>query len=256
VPVVNANASICQGDSIQLGGAWQTTAGIYTDIYQAANGCDSIRNTTLTIVAPTTGSQSLTICNGDSIFVGGAWQFTAGSYVDNIIAASGCDSILTTNLAVYQVDTSVTVQNNILTAGASGAAYVWLNCVGNTPVPGATAQVFAPTVNGLYSVVVTQNGCADTSTCWAITTIGIKDFEIPSLSYSPNPTTGLVNINLGARYKRVTVSVVSSSGQMVSKFSFSRTDNAQIDLSELPAATYFLQIDADDKREIVKIVVQ
>ena len=42
--------SINQGDSILIGGGYQTVAGIYYDTLVAANGCDSIVATTLTVV--------------------------------------------------------------------------------------------------------------------------------------------------------------------------------------------------------------
>jgi gliding motility-associated-like protein len=47
----NVNSAICSGDSILLGGSYQTVAGIYNDtiINGAANGCDSVIITTLTI---------------------------------------------------------------------------------------------------------------------------------------------------------------------------------------------------------------
>lgn len=43
------NANICQGDSILLGGAYQTSEGIYTDTLQTIHGCDSLIITTLTV---------------------------------------------------------------------------------------------------------------------------------------------------------------------------------------------------------------
>ena len=96
----NTSASICQGDSILLGGAYQTVAGNYSDIFSGTNGCDSLLITTLTIDSPSTGSDSASICIGDSIFLGGAYQTVAGSYVDSLTDVNGCDSILTTVLDV------------------------------------------------------------------------------------------------------------------------------------------------------------
>lgn len=47
------------------------------------------------------------ICLGDSLYVGGAWQTTAGQYTDTAIAQLGCDSLLITNL--YLRDSSVCI---------------------------------------------------------------------------------------------------------------------------------------------------
>ena len=45
----NLNLNICAGDSMLLGGNYQTTSGIYYDTLTAVNNCDSIVGTTLTV---------------------------------------------------------------------------------------------------------------------------------------------------------------------------------------------------------------
>ncbi len=100
-PNINfVNASICQGQTIFLEGANQSTAGVYTDIFTGANGCDSTIYTTLTVLDPVNVSNAITICQGSSYTVGTNTYSTAGQYVDVFTAANGCDSIVTTNLFV------------------------------------------------------------------------------------------------------------------------------------------------------------
>jgi hypothetical protein len=251
---VSDNATICQGDSILLGGSYQTTSGTYVDVYQAANGCDSVVTTTLTVVPAVSGTSSITICRGDSVLLGGSYQTVSGSYVDTLQSAAGCDSILTTSLTVFQVDTGVTVVNNVLTANATNASYRWLDCTTNSYIPGETGQSFTPTANGLYAVEVTQSGCVDTSSCRAITDIGMEEMSIPDLTYRPNPTAGAVYIDLAREYRSVEVFVVSSSGQLVETYSFENASHITIDLSNYTAAEYFLKVVADDKQQILKIV--
>lgn len=103
--IVNPNinyvaASICNGQSIFLSGANQTTAGVYTDVFTAANGCDSTIYTTLSILEPVAISNAVTICTGSSYTVGSNTYTIAGQYVDVFTAANGCDSVVTTNLFV------------------------------------------------------------------------------------------------------------------------------------------------------------
>ena len=94
--------SICGSDSLFLGGAWQTTSGIYTDTI-TSGCCDSIIETTLSVVPNYTSTMNQTICAGDSIVVNGT------TYTSSVIGAtevflnvgtSGCDSIVTINLTV------------------------------------------------------------------------------------------------------------------------------------------------------------
>lgn len=50
--------------------------------------------------------QAKTICDGDSIFLAGAFQTQAGIYVDTLTAFTGCDSIVETSLLLLQPDTT------------------------------------------------------------------------------------------------------------------------------------------------------
>lgn len=61
-------------------------------------------------------SVAATICGSDSLFVGGAWQTTSGSYVDTITSGC-CDSIIETNLSV--VPNYASTMNETICAGES-----------------------------------------------------------------------------------------------------------------------------------------
>ncbi|MBE7441288.1 MAG: gliding motility-associated C-terminal domain-containing protein [Flavobacteriales bacterium] len=97
------NQSICQGDSILLGGSFQYFAGVYTDSLQALAGCDSIVITTLTVNQIYHTNQNLSICAGDSILIDGTYQTSSGIYTDSLQTTSGCDSIITINLTVNPI---------------------------------------------------------------------------------------------------------------------------------------------------------
>lgn len=109
---LDISQDICQGDSLFLQGAWQTSSGTYTDIFSSMFGCDSVVNTQLNVIAPIEVYDSTQICFGDSVFLEGNWQLSSGDYVDSLTAASGCDSIIFTNLTVDNLisdTTSVTI---------------------------------------------------------------------------------------------------------------------------------------------------
>ncbi|MBI2967951.1 MAG: SBBP repeat-containing protein, partial [Bacteroidetes bacterium] len=95
-----ATAAICSGDSIFLLGAWQTSAGTYYDTLTAGSGCDSIIETTLSVLPVSSIQYPASICNGDSIFLQGSWQTTSGTYYDTLTAGTGCDSIIEITLTV------------------------------------------------------------------------------------------------------------------------------------------------------------
>jgi gliding motility-associated-like protein len=117
-PIIEfVNASICDGQSIFLEGANQTTAGVYTDIFVAVNGCDSTVYTTLTIDPLALFEQTVTICQGTTYTVGTSTYSTPGVYTDVLVAANGCDSIITTNL--FLSNTLTTTLNESICTGTS-----------------------------------------------------------------------------------------------------------------------------------------
>lgn len=104
-------ASTCAGDSLFVGGAWQTQAGFYNDTLTAWNGCDSILTTQLSLTSYTSFTNTV-ICTGDSIFLENAWQTQTGFYNDTLQSVvDGCDSIIITelNLITYSSNTDITI---------------------------------------------------------------------------------------------------------------------------------------------------
>ncbi|MBT7492520.1 MAG: hypothetical protein HN704_13035, partial [Bacteroidetes bacterium] len=102
----NINVEICEGESYFVGGADQTTSGIYTDILQSVEGCDSTIITNLIVNQVYTTNLNVAICDGETYFVGGADQIVAGVYNDTLQTIDGCDSTIITNLTVNPVNTT------------------------------------------------------------------------------------------------------------------------------------------------------
>ena len=98
-PTIN-NRTICEGDSIFLENAYQTVGGVYTDNFSTGTSCDSIIYTYLTVIDEFTIYEEEIICEGDSIFLGGAYQFFPGLFTDSLTSVAGCDSIVITELFV------------------------------------------------------------------------------------------------------------------------------------------------------------
>ncbi len=174
--------SICQGESILLGGSLQTTAGIYTDSLQSASGCDSLTITTLSVGNLYNDSTTLSICQGQSAFVGGAFQTVAGNYYDTLQTVLGCDSVITTNLTIIPiVNSTITPVNsfcensslsNFIAATVGG---VW---AGNGIVNASNGQ-FDPSIAGvgLHEITYTIGG-----NCGSADTINVMVFPVPNFS--------------------------------------------------------------------------
>jgi len=138
-------------------------------------------------------------------------------------------------------DTTVTVQNNILTAteNAQGTTYQWIDCENNnTPISGATAQTFEPAQNGEYAVVVTsENGCSDTSSCHAINTLSIQNNPLldKQIILYPNPTSDKINVQTDLDIAEVYL--LDLQGKQL------QTSNSkEVDLSKLSSGIYLIKV--------------
>ncbi|MFN8288494.1 MAG: gliding motility-associated C-terminal domain-containing protein [Chitinophagales bacterium] len=95
------DGSTYNGDTLSITNVSAADTGIYTvtryaDIY----GCKDTLQTTLHLEMLARVSQSVTVCYGDTLLVGTTPHYTAGTFIDTLSAAAGCDSIVTTHITI------------------------------------------------------------------------------------------------------------------------------------------------------------
>jgi len=106
------SATICQGQSYVFGTQTLTIAGNYTRTIPALDGCDSVINLSLT-VRPNSGSTiSASVCQGQSYTFGSQTLNVPGTYTRTLVAANGCDSVITLNLSI-RPNSTTTIQDSI-----------------------------------------------------------------------------------------------------------------------------------------------
>lgn len=145
---INQTISICQGDSIVLGGSFQNSSGIYTDSLQTSFGCDSLIITTLTVNPTYSSSQSQSICQGDSLLFGGLYYNSTGIYWDSLQTVVGCDSLFVLNLTVNS-----TFEENLTETICEGDSILLGGSFQNTP---GTYLDSLQTLLGCDSILLTQ----------------------------------------------------------------------------------------------------
>ncbi|NQX99406.1 MAG: gliding motility-associated C-terminal domain-containing protein [Flavobacteriales bacterium] len=184
------NQTICSGDSIFLNGSFQNTSGIYSDTLQTVLNCDSIINTTLTVGNTYNDTINISICQGDSMFLGGFFQNSVGTYIDSLQSFLNCDSIITSNLSIDSMlvligssDTISSPCNAVYLNVSGGNSYLWSPSLGLScslcPNPIAT-----PNTTTTYTVVDNSNSC---NSSFSVTVFieGESEFIIPNV-FSPN----------------------------------------------------------------------
>jgi|GEM_PF-1132398 len=156
------------------------------------------------------------------------------------------------DVTINTVDTSVTVNNFTLTANATGT-YQWYNCGTSANIPGETNASYTATVNGSYAVIVTQNGCTDTSSCHIINGIGIEEISTNGLTLYPNPATDKITLS-SASNEPTLVSIYDVQNKLMMQTQF--TNTKQIDVSKLAKGIYLVRIQSQSKELNAKLVIQ
>jgi hypothetical protein len=96
-------------------------------------------------------------------------------------------------------------------------------------------------MNGSYAVIVSQNGCSDTSACVSITNTGINgSIQNNELLIYPNPANEKVIIELG-NLSGEYLKIMNAIGQIVYAAEIKNT-KIEIDLSDFANGIYTLQV--------------
>lgn len=180
---------------------------------------------------------------------------SSATYYQMLFDDSGCDSILKLDLIVNYVDTSVTLDNPELTAEADSSTFQWVDCVNLfSPVPGANSNVFLPDQNGSYAVVVTENGCTDTSACYNVTGIGIVENNWQDvIKIFPNPSSDFVTIEFPFEVD-TKVQILNIQCQMIASLRINHATKFNIDVNELASGFYFIRILNENKNAVLKFI--
>lgn len=228
------------------------------------------------------GNGFYNVCLGDSLVLdvnfSGIVNWLDTSYYGNIIGAgnpfitpyissdtcfyvqdSGCSSSNGKTefiIDVTSISASIFQQTTYLfTTAMSGYTFQWVDCDNNyAPFSGQTNYIFLlPNGNGNYGCIVSYNGCSDTTNCLLISGVDISQFnELLSLSVSPNPTTGIVEVSFTAPFK---YEIFDPTGK-IHLSGNSQTNSEKIECSSLSRGIYFIQINSSNINTCKKFIKQ
>ncbi len=254
---VDVYASMCDGGTYYIFGTPTTTPGNYSYTLTASNGCDSTIITHLAMDPPITSDNYVSICYGESYTIGTSTYTQTGTYQDVVSATNFCDSTITTYLTVeLPNDASITQNESILTANENGATYQWIDCSNGTSIVGATNQTFNATQIGDYAVVVTKNGCSDTSACIHVSSliVGLEHLILAeNISVYPNPTNGTFTIAYQSNINPFDLRIIDATGQIV----FIQNEIGQsIVIEGLASGLYIAEITQENATCKKQIVIQ
>lgn len=186
---------------------------------------------------------------------------TSGSYWLSVTDSTGCYGIDTVNVTIFGLPT-VTISASstsvcdldadvILTGSPAGGAFTGTSVTGSN---------FDPSIgSGAYPIQYTytdSNGCSGNSiiTIAVSPCVGIQESNATVFTMFPNPSTGVINLNLSVDGS--TVEVFDVLGNKVSGQKYNNAGAVQVDLSNQPQGVYFIQVTAGTNKMVQKVIIQ
>ena len=209
----------------------------------AANECGTV----VTWVEPVPSDNCPGVVLTQSHFPGTYFGFGTTAVTYNAEDNNGNIVSCTFNVTVLDgVNPTISViefGGTLVADNANADSYQWIDCDnGNSPIAGATTPEYTPTSNGNYAVIITVDGCADTTDCGNVSVVGIEDVLFDDLVIYPNPSNdGIFNITYSGQI--VKIDIVDMLGRIIS-LPISISDKV-IDGSELASGKYMVRVYTD-----------
>jgi len=280
--------TICAGQSVTLQAAgaytyvWDngvingvpftpTQSGTYTVVGTDVNGCSSSAQNIITLQTPSASNQTISICSGESYQLGNSIYTTSGVYVNTLVGAAGCDSVVTLNL---NVNTSPGVQNiignqnitplqsyNYTVSSGNNITYSWF-ISGGAIVSGqgtnSISVIFGQTPPysiGLFEA--NQFGCGDTSllSISPSNTVSLINVINDSFKLYPNPISDFFHIDFTTEGKRK-IQIYSSLGNLIKEYNFTNKNNYLELGSGISDGEYLIKIYEENNIPIIKRITK
>jgi hypothetical protein len=250
---------VCEGDHFIFGSQTLTQPGTYEETFITPGGCDSIVSLMIQTNPIYQRTENIRLCKGeDYTFPDGTTQNNIAEnvgYTSFLTSAHGCDSIIMTEIEIDSVDVSVEVDGMSLVAWAENATFQWIDCSnGNSIISGEINQLFTSAENGEYAVIVTQNGCSETSDCYEFLLTAIENTNSPEVVLYPNPSAGDLYIQMDKEYDFISIDIIDIRGLTLLTGKYHHRSSIQLDLGGLAPGTYFALTETKEAVTITRIL--
>jgi hypothetical protein len=168
-----------------------------------------------------------------------------GDYTYEVITAPCAATSAPVHVTVNPLPAAtITVTGNVMTTSSAYSSYQWAR--NGAAIVGANGFSYTAQSDGTYSVYVTDfNGCSGISSVDIETGLGVSSVSPESILVYPNPANRYVHIKSPIP---VNVRIASMDGKII----LTQQDAAILDLGQLPAGVYSIQI-SDHEDHCLKV---
>ena len=186
----------------------------------------------------------------------------AGSYEVVVTNTDGCSDssniVISENPApVVNLGADLTFcvnESAVLDAGSGFSGYVWstTETTQSVTADGATLGVGAHT----FTITVTDSlGCTNTDDMVVNVDgcVGLNEIVAKHMKVYPNPTSDVLHVELDQLVSESILNVYAMDGSLVLSERM-KSQSQSIDLSRLERGSYILELNANDYKEIIKVI--
>jgi hypothetical protein len=252
VYLTSIEQSICAGEVYNFFGTDITESGIYTHTLPGIHGCDSIIELNMTVYPAYEEIFYESICDGEVFEFYGTELSESGIYFEVFTGIMGCDSIITLNLTVIPLPQKplITIQDNTLESSALEGNQ-WYH--DDNIIPGATENSFIPEENGMYTTIITIDGCSsEPADPIMVSWLNIAGEVLQKLIIYPNPGRDVVYIDGLTRSTQI--EIYSSRGELIDVFT--RNHSFSYNLAGLATGIYLFKFTLDGESKTLKVEKQ
>jgi archaellin len=233
-------------DSFSWNGTNYAASGTYTQINSV---CDV--DTLYLTISPTAGNSTTQVACRTYTWNGTDYS-SSGTYT---YANSTCN-VDTLFLTINTIDTTITIESNVLTANQLNANYQWYDCETNSIIAGATNQDFFPLATGFYYVLIEKNSCIDSSACVEIMLWGIEELDESVLQIAPNPTRDFIQFTTNELLEFTKIELLDFTGKTVINSSEEEIKQQRINVSSLTTGVYLIRFNTDLQQITKKVIIE
>lgn len=163
----------------------------------------------------------------------------------------GCDSIIYYDITIVNTDTTIVqMENTLEVLETSNATFQWINCDNDfSPIQGETNASFEADSTGNYAVILTKEGCVDTSACVFVQTTSTNDFGGKvNIKTFPNPAKDKLNIKglpVGG-----TITIQDVNGKVITTYDINAAQ-MELPITAFQTGIYFMKVFTEGESKVL-----